>query len=175
MLTDRVQQDGIVTGGVRVARNPASGTPGATADPRLPADTERARVRIPWTVLVVSDDFEERAAIVTALRDEGHDVLCHGCPRRALAICRALGDRLDVLAARARSLQIASVDLARRAVSMHPGLRIIVWIDGSEDAGESFELRETLPRLGRRHAVARGPQDVQYVLRRFVHEATLRQ
>lgn len=107
-------------------------------------------------VLVVDDDPDVRAFLCDAVRSLGHEVASASDGREALRILGS--ERVDLLMADFSMPHMDGAELARHALALRPGLRI-VFASGHPDA-DAFEAA-----LGREAVVLRKPFDLNALRR----------
>jgi two-component system cell cycle sensor histidine kinase/response regulator CckA len=100
----------------RVSQTPPERTVGP-ADAAHPCGTE--------TLLVVEDEDNVRRLVSEALEQHGYTVLATGQPREAIAICAGHVGAIDLLLADLVLPRMHGVDLAQRARSIRPGIRVL--------------------------------------------------
>lgn len=87
------------------------------------------------SILVVDDDELAREALVNLLTRLGHRVAVHSMPTDAWNAFRARPDQIDVVVTDLRMPEMSGIDLAKRILSIRPGMPIVV-VTGYGDTGQ---------------------------------------
>ena len=93
------------------------------------ADPERVRSA---ALLLVDDEELVRPVVAAGLRRAGHDVLEAGSAERALDLLADPARVVDLLITDIRMPGMDGPELARRALALRPGLRVL-FVSGSPD------------------------------------------
>lgn len=87
------------------------------------------------SILVVDDDELAREALVNLLTRLGHRVVVHSTPMEAWNALRARPDHFDLVITDLRMPEMSGIDLAKRILSIRPGMPIVV-VTGYGNPGE---------------------------------------
>jgi CheY-like chemotaxis protein len=101
----------------------------------MPTEAGRAGAR--GIVLVVDDDPDVRETVVNMLEPAGFTVIDAASGRQALEILER-DSTIEVLFTDVMMPGISGITLARKALAMRPGLRVILASAYFQDEGESF-------------------------------------
>ncbi|MHB8941363.1 MAG: ATP-binding protein, partial [Desulfobacteria bacterium] len=116
---------------------------GGDAAKSVEADTDRAeQVRRGETILLVEDEEAVRELVMEGLTGDGYPVLAAGDALEALSLLERHSGPVDLLLTDLMMPGMNGIDLARRLMPLHPGMKVLLMSGYSEEEIGKFVEKE---------------------------------
>jgi two-component system cell cycle sensor histidine kinase/response regulator CckA len=128
-------------GSIWVYSEPDKGTTFKVYLPRVDAEVDVLRPSVPpttllgkETILLVEDEEQVRAVVLSVLRRQGYHVIPAQNPGEALLLCERHSGKIDLLLTDVVMPQMSGPDLARRLAPIRPGMRVLCMSGYTDDS-----------------------------------------
>jgi two-component system cell cycle sensor histidine kinase/response regulator CckA len=128
-------------GSIWVYSEPGKGTTFKVYLPRVDAEVDVLRPSVPpttllgkETILLVEDEEQVRAVVLSVLRRQGYHVIPAQNAGEALLLCERHSGKIDLLLTDVVMPQMSGPDLARRLASIRPGMRVLCMSGYTDDS-----------------------------------------
>jgi PAS domain S-box-containing protein len=128
-------------GSIWVYSEPDKGTTFKVYLPRVDAEVDVLRPSVPpttllgkETILLVEDEEQVRAVVLSVLRRQGYHVIPAQNAGEALLLCERHSGKIDLLLTDVVMPQMSGPDLARRLASIRPGMRVLCMSGYTDDS-----------------------------------------